>query len=56
VRRGGCGDADYGREWDTSLEGQIGAHLVMDVAYADFGGAGPFPTKRVVWLYATYRY
>ena len=49
-------DTDYGREWDSSLEGQIGAHLVMDVAYADFHGAGPFPTKRVVWLYATYRY
>jgi len=49
-------EADYGREWDASLEGQVGAHLVMDVAYADFHGAGALPTKRVVWLYATYRY
>lgn len=49
-------NADYGREWDASLEGQLGSHLVMDIAYADFHGAGPFPTKRVVWLYATYRY
>jgi len=49
-------DTDYGREWDASIEGQLGTHFVMDVAYADFHGAGPFPTKRVAWLYATYRY
>ena len=49
-------NADYGREWDASVEGQIGTHVLLDIAYADFHGAGPFPAKRAVWLYATYRY
>jgi len=48
--------AGYGREWDAQLEGQIDSHFVIDAAYADYSGAGPFPDKRVFWLYATYRY
>ena len=48
--------ADYGREWDAQLEGQVDSHFVIDAAYADYAGAGPFPDKRVLWLYATYRY
>jgi hypothetical protein len=48
--------ADYGSEWDAQLEGQIDSHLVLDLAYADYRGAGPFPDKRVLWAYATYRY
>jgi len=48
--------ADYGSEWDAQLEGQISNRLVLDLAYADYQGAGPFPDKRVFWAYATYRY
>jgi len=48
--------ADYGSEWDAQLEGQVDPHLVLDAAYADYAGGGPFPDKRVFWLYATYRY
>jgi hypothetical protein len=48
--------ADYGSEWDAQLEGQIDSHLAVDLAYADYRGAGPFPDKRVFWTYATYRY
>ena len=48
--------ADYGREWDAQLEGQVDNHFVLDAAYADYAGAGPFPDKKVFWLYATYRY
>jgi hypothetical protein len=48
--------ADYGNEWDAQLEGQIDSHFVLDMAYADYSGAGPFPDKKVFWLYATYRY
>ena len=48
--------ADYGSEWDAQLEGQIDSQLVVDLAYADYHGAGPFPAKRVFWAYATYRY
>jgi hypothetical protein len=38
------------------LEGQVDNHFVVDAAYADYSGAGPFPDRRVFWLYATYRY
>jgi len=48
--------ASYGNEWDAQLEGQINAHLVVDIAYADYTGAGPFPDKTVFWTYATYRF
>jgi hypothetical protein len=48
--------AGYGNEWDAQLEGQVDPHLVLDVAYADYVGGGPFPDKRAFWLYATYRY
>ena len=48
--------AGYGSEWDTQLEGQVDTHLVLDAAYANYAGGGPFPDKRVLWLYATYRY
>jgi hypothetical protein len=48
--------AEYGSEWDTSVGGQVGAHLFVDAAYADYRGADPFPAKRVFWLYSTYRY
>ena len=48
--------AGYGREWDAQLEAQVDNHLVLDAAYADYGGGGPFPAKRVFWLYSTYRY
>jgi hypothetical protein len=48
--------AAYGKEWDAQLEAQIDTHLVFDAAYADYGGGGPFPAKRVFWLYSTYRY
>ncbi len=47
---------NYGREWDALLEGQINSHFVVDAAYADYASAGPFPDKKVFWLYATYRY
>jgi hypothetical protein len=47
---------DFGKEWDAQLEGQIDSHLVFDAAYADYSGGGPYPGKRVFWLYATYRY
>jgi hypothetical protein len=49
-------NAAYGKEWDAQLEAQIDTHLVFDAAYADYGGGGPFPAKRVFWLYSTYRY
>jgi hypothetical protein len=48
--------ASYGSEWDAQLEGQVDARLVVDAAYADYAGGGPFPDKRAFWLYATYRY
>jgi hypothetical protein len=46
--------ADYGNEWDFGVEAQFGAHVTADIAYADYTGAGPFPDKRELWLYATY--
>ena len=48
--------AGYGSEWDGQLEAQVDTHLVLDAAYADYAGGGPFPDKRAFWLYATYRY
>jgi len=48
--------AYYGSEWDAQLEGQIDNRLVVDLSYAGYHGAGPFPDKRVLWAYATYRY
>jgi len=48
--------AAYGKEWDAQLEAQVDTHLVFDAAYADYGNGGPFPAKRVFWLYSTYRY
>jgi hypothetical protein len=35
-------------------QGYFGPHVLLDIAYADFHAAGPFSTKRAVWLYATY--
>ena len=49
-------NAAYGKEWDAQLEAQIDNHLVFDAAYADYRSGGPFPAKRVFWLYSTYRY
>jgi hypothetical protein len=48
--------ADYGREWDAILEAQVDKRLTLDVSYADYHGAGPFPDKREFWTYATYHY
>ena len=48
--------ASYGSEWDAQLEAQADAHLVFDATYANYQGAGPFPDKKVFWLYTTYRY
>lgn len=46
----------YGSEWDAQLEAQVDRHLTFDAAYANYDGAGPFPNKRVFWLYANYKY
>ncbi len=48
--------ADYGSEWDAMLEAQLDKRLTLDLAYADYRGAGPFPDKRDFWAYATYHY
>jgi hypothetical protein len=48
--------ANFGKEWDVQLEGQVDNHLVIDAACADYSGGGPYPNKKVFWLYATYRY
>ena len=48
--------AGYGSEWDGQVEAQVDTHWVLDAAYADYAGGGPFPDKRAFWLYATYRY
>ena len=46
--------AYYGGEWDYGVEAQLDAHLTANIAYASYSGAGPFPDKRELWVYATY--
>jgi hypothetical protein len=48
--------AGYGNEWDAMLEASIISGVVFDIAYADYRGGGPFPSKQGLWLYTTYRY
>jgi hypothetical protein len=47
---------DYGSEWDTGLQAQLDDRLTLDLAYADYRAAGPFPDKRSFWVYTTYHY
>jgi hypothetical protein len=46
------GNADFGSEWDASLEAKLDERIALGSAFATYQGAGAFPDKSVLWIYA----
>jgi hypothetical protein len=48
--------AGLGNEWDAALEARLDEHFTYGSSLALYEGGGPYPSKHVFWLYATYVY
>jgi len=49
-------DAGLGHEWDAALEARLDENFSYGGSLALYEGGGPYPSKHVFWLYATYVY